>query len=83
MGIYCVLVDAAEETARRFYLRCGFVPLEEYPLTLDLPLKTILDSLGYSSRTRAYVWQETIFAAVARIARVCRIAEWLFGLSLA
>ncbi len=45
VGTHCVLVDAIDENAKRFYLRYGFMAFETHPLTLVLPLKTIADSL--------------------------------------
>ena len=45
VGTYCVLVDAIDENAKRFYLKYGFMAFETHPLTLALPLKTISDSL--------------------------------------
>jgi len=38
-------VDAKDETAKRFYLRFGFIPLQDNPLKLFLPLKTLAKSL--------------------------------------
>lgn len=44
MAIYAVRVDASDEQARKFYLKYGFVPLQDIPLSLLLPLKTIKES---------------------------------------
>jgi GNAT superfamily N-acetyltransferase len=44
MAIYAVRVDASDESARRFYLKYGFVPLQDIPLSMLLPLKTIEQS---------------------------------------
>jgi GNAT superfamily N-acetyltransferase len=41
VGIYAVTVHALNERARRFYQRYGFAPLEDDPLHLYLPMKTI------------------------------------------
>jgi RimJ/RimL family protein N-acetyltransferase len=41
VGIYAVTVHALNERARRFYQRYGFTPLEDDPLHLYLPMKTI------------------------------------------
>ncbi len=41
VGLYAILVDAIDEKAKSFYVKYGFVPLTEYPLTLFLPLATI------------------------------------------
>jgi GNAT superfamily N-acetyltransferase len=40
-GITGFFVDAKDEHAQRFYLRFGFIPLQDVPLTLFLPLKTL------------------------------------------
>lgn len=45
-GITGFFVDAKDEHARRFYLRFGFIPLQDAPLTLFLPLQTLLKGLG-------------------------------------
>ncbi len=54
MAIFAVRVDASDEPARNFYLRYGFVALQDAPLSLLLPIKTIQDSMkalnGDSSR---------------------------------
>ncbi len=41
-GITGFFVDAKDEHAKRFYLRYGFISLQDTPLTLFLPLKTLL-----------------------------------------
>lgn len=41
-GIVGFFVDAKDEQARRFYIRFGFIPLQDAPLALFLPLKTML-----------------------------------------
>ena len=41
VGLFAVLVDAIDETAKTFYVKYGFVPLEGHPLILFLPLATI------------------------------------------
>jgi len=43
-GIVGLFVDAKDEHARQFYLGFGFIPLQDNPLTLFLPLKTLLGS---------------------------------------
>jgi GNAT superfamily N-acetyltransferase len=48
-GITGFFVDAKDKHARRFYLRYGFIPLQDVPLTLFLPLQTLLKGLGESS----------------------------------
>ena len=40
-GVFAVLVDAIDDTAKGFYLKYGFIPLQDHPLTLILPLATI------------------------------------------
>ncbi|MBN2535977.1 MAG: GNAT family N-acetyltransferase [Spirochaetales bacterium] len=44
IAIYCVLVDALNEKAKGFYLKFGFIPFPSTPLTLVLPLKTIIQA---------------------------------------
>jgi GNAT superfamily N-acetyltransferase len=39
-------VDAKDEQAKRFYLRYDFIPLQDAPLKLFLPLKTLLSSFN-------------------------------------
>jgi GNAT superfamily N-acetyltransferase len=41
IGIRAVEVDAVDETARRFYLKFGFTPLEDDPNHLFLPIHVI------------------------------------------
>jgi len=41
MGIYAVEVYALNESAKQFYLKYGFTPLEDDPLHLYLPMKKI------------------------------------------
>lgn len=41
VGIFAVLVDAIDDTAKGFYLKYGFIPLQDHALTLFLPLATI------------------------------------------
>lgn len=41
VGIYAVVVDAMDESARRFYLKYGFLELIDDQLHLYLPMKTI------------------------------------------
>jgi GNAT superfamily N-acetyltransferase len=45
MGLFSVLVDAKHEKAKAFYQRYGFRELVNHPLTLFLPIKTIITSL--------------------------------------
>ena len=41
IGIYAVVVDALDESAKRFYLRYGFAELTDDHLHLYLPMKAI------------------------------------------
>lgn len=41
VGIFAVLVDAIDDTAKGFYLKYGCIPLQDHELTLFLPLATI------------------------------------------
>lgn len=41
-GVIGFFVDAKDSAARSFYLRFGFIPLQDTPLSLFLPLKTLL-----------------------------------------
>jgi GNAT superfamily N-acetyltransferase len=42
VGIFAVTVDAFDEQAKQFYLKYGFIPLEDNERSLFLPMKTIL-----------------------------------------
>jgi GNAT superfamily N-acetyltransferase len=44
-GNYAVMVDAIDERAKSFYLKYGFLPLNNHPLSLFLPLKKIQEEL--------------------------------------
>jgi GNAT superfamily N-acetyltransferase len=44
IAAYAMLVDAKDESAVAFYRHHGFIPLPDFPLTLFLPLATILFS---------------------------------------
>ena len=41
MGLYAVVVDALNERAKSFYLKCGFNELTDDQLHLYLSIKTI------------------------------------------
>ncbi|NET38106.1 MAG: GNAT family N-acetyltransferase [Cyanothece sp. SIO1E1] len=41
VGIFAILVDALDEAAKAFYLRYGFEPLHDRPLSLVLSLRTL------------------------------------------
>jgi hypothetical protein len=40
-AVYMVIVDAIDDNARNFYLKYGFMPLQDSELSLFLPVKTI------------------------------------------
>jgi len=44
IAAYAMLVDAKDESAATFYRHHGFIPLPDSPLTLFLPLATVLPS---------------------------------------
>jgi GNAT superfamily N-acetyltransferase len=48
-GITGFFVDAKDEHAQRFYLRYGFISLQDSPLTLFLPLQTLQRGLEKSA----------------------------------
>jgi GNAT superfamily N-acetyltransferase len=41
LGVFAVDVWVMHDGARRFYLKYGFIPLEDAPLHLYLPMKTV------------------------------------------
>lgn len=41
IGVFAIIVDATNESAKDFYLKYGFTALPEQPLTLFLPIATI------------------------------------------
>lgn len=41
MGVFAVDVRATDDKARDFYLKYGFLPLQDLPLHLYLPMKTV------------------------------------------
>lgn len=45
VGLYAILVDAIDDTAKGFYVKYGFVPFQDHPLTLFLPLATIKSAM--------------------------------------
>lgn len=49
-GVYALLVDAKNETAKRFYERFGFAAIGGHPMTLYLPLETGLKALQMAQR---------------------------------
>ena len=38
IGVFALLVDAKDDSAKNFYLKYGFVSLIDEPMTLFLPL---------------------------------------------
>jgi GNAT superfamily N-acetyltransferase len=46
VGVHSIIVDAFNETAKSFYLKYGFTPFANEPLTLALPLDTIKQALA-------------------------------------
>ena len=46
VGIHAVIVDAKDEGARAFYERLGFVPFNDAPLSLFLPVATLRRASG-------------------------------------
>jgi hypothetical protein len=40
------LVDAIDDTAKAFYPHYGFIPLQDMPLTLVLPIETIASAFA-------------------------------------
>lgn len=42
VGIFAIAVDAWDEEAKAFYLKYGLISLEDNPLSLFIPMKTIL-----------------------------------------
>jgi GNAT superfamily N-acetyltransferase len=46
LGIHAVEVDAIDDEAKAFYAKYGFVPLQDQPLHLYLPIATIEDAFG-------------------------------------
>ena len=41
VGIFAVTIDATNEAARTFYLKYGFISLENNPLSMFIPISTI------------------------------------------
>ena len=46
IGVFAVRVDAIDLKAKEFYLKYEFIPLQDKPLTLFLPIKTIIREFG-------------------------------------
>lgn len=49
IGIYAVRVDALNSRAKQFYLKYEFIPFEDKPLSLFLPLKTIKQEFDFGN----------------------------------
>jgi len=45
VGIFAVTVDAKNQQAKQFYLKYGFIPLEDDELSLFIPIATIIKVL--------------------------------------
>ena len=45
IGTVGIIVDAKHEQAQRFYLKYGFTPYTTKPLTLFIPMQTVMQSL--------------------------------------
>ena len=45
VGIFAVVVDAKNQQAKQFYLKYGFIPLEDDELSLFIPIATIIKVL--------------------------------------
>ncbi len=45
IGVFAVRVDAINDSAKAFYLKHEFIPFQEQPLSLFLPLETISQEL--------------------------------------
>ncbi len=46
VGIFAVRVDAMDLSAREFYLKYEFIPFQDKPLSLFLPIKAIIKSFS-------------------------------------
>ncbi len=49
IGLVAILVHALSESAKRFYLSCGFVPSRVQPMTLMMTVKTFGDIMTESA----------------------------------
>lgn len=47
IGIFAVTVDAINEQAKAFYLKYGFIQLQDHPFSLFIPITTISSSIEY------------------------------------
>jgi ribosomal protein S18 acetylase RimI-like enzyme len=46
VAVFAVRVDAIDSTARDFYLKYEFIPFQDHPLSLFLPIKTIIEEFS-------------------------------------
>jgi GNAT superfamily N-acetyltransferase len=51
VAVFAVRVDAIDATARNFYLKYEFMPFQDQPLSLFLPIKTIIKEFPIASGT--------------------------------
>jgi predicted GNAT family N-acyltransferase len=49
VAVFAVRVDAIDSTARDFYLKYEFIPFQDQPLSLFLPVKTIIREFSVTS----------------------------------
>jgi ribosomal protein S18 acetylase RimI-like enzyme len=49
VAVFAVRVDAIDSTARNFYLKYEFIPFQDHPLSLFLPIKTIAKGFSATS----------------------------------
>ena len=47
VGVYCVIVDAKDNSAVRFYKKYGFIPFQDRVNSLFLPMKTVLKAFQW------------------------------------
>jgi predicted GNAT family N-acyltransferase len=52
IAAYALMVDAKDEAAAAFYRHHGFIALSDLPLTLFLPLATVLPSRKTDNKAR-------------------------------
>ncbi|MGL5064808.1 MAG: GNAT family N-acetyltransferase [Microcoleus sp.] len=45
VGIFALIVDSKNQKAKDFYLKYGFIPLDDNPLSLFMPIATIIKVL--------------------------------------
>ena len=47
VGLIGMIVDAKDDQTKKYYKKYGFIPLPNLPLTLFLPIKSILESFNH------------------------------------